>query len=77
MERKVQLPIGDMNTVRAKLLLAGWFSVSQWARAHGYLPVTVRRVIYDWGTKGVEPLGGIGRQIMADLRRTIADRMVT
>lgn len=64
-------PIGDINTVRAGLLLRGWRSVSHWAQAHHYLPVTVRRTVYWWGTRSQMPHGGIGRQIMADLRSTL------
>ena len=66
-------PIGDMTTVRAKLMLRGWRSLSAWAVAHGYLPVTARRAIYDWGQREERPLGGINRQIMASLRRTLAE----
>lgn len=63
--------IGDINTVRARVILAGYRSVSAWARVHGYLPVTVRRVIYDWGQRTDIPHGGIGRQVMSDLRMTL------
>lgn len=61
-------PIGDMQYVRRQLLLRGWNSVDHWARAHGFLAGTVRRVVYDWGMRDKEPLGGIGRQVMAALR---------
>lgn len=66
--------IGDMNTVRAQLMLAGYRSLAAWAKAHGYLPVTVRRVIYDWGQRPETPHGGIGRQVMRDLRATLGVR---
>lgn len=66
-------PIGDVNEVRAKLLMRGWRSLSAWAVAHGYLPGTVRRAVYDWGPRAERPWGGINRQIMADLRKTLAE----
>ena len=65
--------IGDMNTVRAKLLMRGWRSLSAWAIAHGYLPVTARRAVYDWGMRTERPHGGINRQIIADLRKTLEE----
>ncbi|MEW5885875.1 MAG: hypothetical protein AB1735_04130 [Pseudomonadota bacterium] len=61
-------PIGTMQRVRRGLILRGWNSVDEWARAHGFLAGTVRRVVYDWGMRDREPLGGIGRQVMAALR---------
>ncbi|MFZ5510871.1 hypothetical protein [Thermomonas sp.] len=67
-------PIGDINTVRARLLMRGWRSVAAWAEAHGYLPVTVRRTIYQWGERPQAPHGGVGRQIMADLQKTLSER---
>ncbi|OIO78601.1 MAG: hypothetical protein COS39_06600 [Hydrogenophilales bacterium CG03_land_8_20_14_0_80_62_28] len=61
-----------MDQVRGKLALRGWRSLSAWALAHGYLPVTARRAVYDWGMRDDhEPLGGIKRAIMRDLRRTL------
>lgn len=63
--------IGDLNTVRAKVILAGYHSLSAWAREHGYLPVTVRWVVRNWGHRIDPPHGGIGRQIMSDLRATL------
>lgn len=67
--------LGDMNEVREKLRARGWSSVAAWARAHGYLPVTVRRTVYDWGGRADrDPLGGIGRQIVRDLRRTLGEQ---
>lgn len=59
----------NMREVRAALIMRGWNSVAEWAVAHGFVPITVRRVIYDWWHRADrEPLGGIGRQIMAALR---------
>lgn len=64
--------IGEMTQVRGKLALAGYRSVRSWADRHGYKAVTVRRVIYDWGCRSDrEPHGGIARQVMSDLRRTL------
>lgn len=66
--------IGNMHTVRAQVMLAGYRSLAAWAKAHGYLPVTVRRVIYDWGQRPEQPHGGIGRQVMRDLKKTLGVR---
>ncbi|MFN4097787.1 MAG: hypothetical protein ACK4GG_13545 [Sphingomonas sp.] len=63
----------NMRQVKAALLLRGWNSVSAWAIAHGFLPVTARRAIYDWWHRtDREPLGGINRQIIAELRAEVA-----
>lgn len=69
-------PIGDMNTVRARLLMAGWRSLSAWAVAHGYSQKTAWRAVKDWGLRADRPLGGINRQIMSDLRKTIGEQEV-
>jgi len=66
--------IGDMNTVRAQVMLRGYRSLAAWAVAHGYLPVTVRRVVYDWGQRPDRPHGGIGRQVILDLKKTLNQR---
>lgn len=64
--------IDNSTHVRGLLALAGYRSIEDWAKAHGYKAGTVRRVVYDWWHRGDrEPLGGIGRQIMRDLRQTI------
>lgn len=64
MSQKLQ----NMREVKAALLLRGWPSIAAWATAHGYLPVTVRSTIYHWWhRRDREPLGGMGRQIMAAL----------
>lgn len=62
----------NMREVKAALLLRGWPSLSAWAEAHGFLPVTTRRVVYDWWHRDSRPLGGIGRQIIAALRAEMA-----
>lgn len=62
----------NMNQVRAALIMRGWNSVSQWALAHGFVPITVRRCIYDWWHRTDRPLGGINRQIVAALRSELA-----
>lgn len=59
----------NMRQAKAALLLRGWRSVAEWAMAHGFLPVTARRVIGTWWHRADrEPLGGVGRQIMAALK---------
>lgn len=63
----------NMREVRAALILRGWHSVAEWAAAHGFVPITVRRAIYDWWHRtDREPLGGINRQIIAALRAEVA-----
>ncbi len=67
--------LGSMSEVRARLQARGWSSVAAWARAHGYLPVTVRRTVYEWGGRADrDPHGGIGRQIVRDLLRTMGEQ---
>ncbi len=64
----------NMQEVRAALIMRGWHSVAAWAVAHGYMPITVRRYIYDWWHRtDREPLGGIARQIGKDLRAEIGE----
>lgn len=59
----------NMREVQAVLLKRGWRSVQAWAVANGFLPVTARRVIYDWWHRTDRlPHGGIGRQIIQALR---------
>lgn len=65
-------PVGDLRTVRAKLVLAGWPSMKAWAEAHGYKRVTVSFAIRSWGMRTDRtPHGGLARAVMADLRRTL------
>jgi len=40
----------------------------QWALARGYRPRTVYQAIRTWGGRAQRPLGGVNRQILADLR---------
>ncbi len=69
--------IGNMQQVRTQLMLRGYRSVEEWAQSRGYISASVRRAIYDWGQReDREPHGGITRQIMADLRKTLADEPV-
>lgn len=59
----------NMQQVRAALLIRGWRSLADWAKANGFLPVTARRVVYDWWHRhDRDPLGGVARQVMAALR---------
>lgn len=63
----------NMREAKAALLLRGWPSVAAWSAAHGFLPVTVRSTIYHWWHRqDREPLGGMGRQIMAALKAELA-----
>jgi len=65
-------PLGNMTEVRAKLRLAGYPSVAEWATRHGIKPVTARRVIYDWADRtDRKPHGGIAREVMRLLRETL------
>lgn len=65
-------PLGDATTVRGKLALAGYRSITDWANRHGIKPVTARRVIYDWAQRiDREPHGGIAREVMKMLRKTL------
>jgi len=65
--------IGDTSRVKALLMLRGWRSMSAWARAHGYLPVTVRVTVAKWGLRSdKEPHGGLSREIIKKLRAELA-----
>lgn len=64
-------PIGDMREVRERLRAHGYRSVSAWATEHGYLPVTVRRVVHVWGERSCRPHGGISRDVMRALRASL------
>lgn len=65
-------PLGDATTVRGKLALAGYRSITEWAKQHGIKPVTARRVIYDWSNRtDRDPHGGIAREVMRKLRTTL------
>ncbi len=69
--------IGNMQQVRMQLMLRGYRSVEEWAQRKGHISASVRRAIYDWGQRDDrEPHGGITRQIMADLRKTMAEEPV-
>ncbi|MCU0963576.1 MAG: hypothetical protein MUF08_00630 [Burkholderiaceae bacterium] len=66
-------PVGDLRTVRAKLVLAGWPTMKAWAEAHGYQRGTVSYAIRSWGMRtDRQPHGGLARAVMGDLRRTLA-----
>ena len=75
LQKDLEMRIGNMYKARAELLLRGWPSVAAWAEAHGFLPVTVRRTIYDWGERDEAPHGGMGRQIMQDLERELSENL--
>lgn len=71
-----QPSLGSATTVRAHLLLLGWTSVAAWARAHGYERLTAGVTIRNWCDRtDRSPHGGIARRVMADLRRTLAEKV--
>jgi hypothetical protein len=75
MRGKAALPsaLGDAITVRGKLALLGWPSVESWAKAHGYQRAMANYCIRTWGQRtDRQPHGGISRQLMRDLRETLA-----
>lgn len=60
-------------SIKAKLKERGK-SLRGWAIEHGYPPRTVQLVVQRWGQRSDrQPHGGIGRQIMADLRRELEE----
>ena len=60
------------SMVRGQLLLLGWSGVDEWAKAHHYKAPTVCVTLRNWGARtDREPHGGLGRQIMRDLRTTL------
>lgn len=67
-------PVGDPIQVRGKLALLGWPSLAAWSLAHGYDRNMGTYVVKTWGTRtdGRQPHGGYSRQLMRDLRETLA-----
>ena len=60
-------------SIKVKLKESGK-SLRGWAIARGYPPPTVYSVVRRWGQRtDRKPHGGIGRQIMADLRRELEE----
>jgi hypothetical protein len=47
----------------------------QRANNHGYAEGTVREVLRRWSHKKCEPLGGVSRDIMRDIRKTLEDEI--
>ncbi|MEO8119212.1 MAG: hypothetical protein ABI606_07810 [Rhodoferax sp.] len=68
----VNPPLGDMLSVRARLMTLGWANMATWARAHGYAHQTCCYVVRTWGQRPDRaPHGGINRAIVRDLRATL------
>ena len=62
-----------MSDFKAKLRKRGK-NLRSWALEKGYHPRTVSIVVQRWGQRtDRKPHGGIGRQIMADLRRELEE----
>lgn len=59
-------------SIKAKLKERGK-SLRGWALERGYPPRTVQLVVQRWGHRNERPWGGVGRQIMADLRRELEE----
>lgn len=68
------VPLGDMLSVRARLMSLGWPSMAAWAKAHGYMHQSVCAAVRIWGLRSDRtPHGGISRAIVRDLRITMDD----
>lgn len=67
--------LGDPTTVRGRLALLGWKSLSAWAKAHGYDRTHVDYAVRTWGKpdhgKARSCYGGITLAILRDLAATI------
>jgi gp16 family phage-associated protein len=60
-------------SIRTKLKERGK-TLRAWALERGYVPRTAYDVVQRWGHRtDRKPLGGISRQIMADLRRELEE----
>ena len=60
-------------SIRAKLKEKG-SNLKRWAEVRGYVPRTVQGVVRRWGHRtDRQPLGGLARKIMADLRRELGE----
>ena len=51
-------------------------SLGKWAEEHGYKRDIAYYVVRHWAGRERQPLGGIGRQIMADLRAYLGPEIV-
>ena len=66
-------PLGDMLSIRARLMLLGWANMASWARAHGYTHQASCYVVRTWGQRpNRAPHGGINQALLRDLRATLA-----
>jgi hypothetical protein len=70
--------LGDPTTVRGRLALLGWKSLSAWAAAHGYDRKMVDYAVRTWGRPGHGKArtcyGGITMSILRDLAVTITEQ---
>lgn len=70
--------LGDPVTVRGRLAMLGWKSLSAWAHAHGYPRQYVDHAVRTWGRPGHGKkracYGGITLAILRDLATTLAEQ---
>lgn len=66
-------PLGDRLTIRGRLMLLGWPSITAWSVAHGYPKTSVDAVIGTWGlrTGNRVPHGAVSCAVVHDLRHTM------
>lgn len=65
--------LGDVVTVRGRLALLGWKSITAWARAYGYERQMVSYTVRTWAQRtDRKPHGGLSRAVMRDLRETLS-----
>jgi hypothetical protein len=57
-------------------LLARGTSLGKWAEAHGHKRETAYSVVRNWAGKTRQPLGGIGRQIITELRAELGSEIL-
>lgn len=69
--------LGDPTTVRGRLALLGWRSLSAWAAAHGHDRKMTDYAVRTWGRPGHGKAracyGGITLAILRDLASTITE----
>jgi hypothetical protein len=70
--------LGDSVTVRGRLALLGWRSLTAWAEAHGFTQDHTHHAIKTWGRPRADkrkgPHGGMTQAILRELLATLTEQ---
>lgn len=70
--------LGDSVTVRGRLAMLGWRSLTAWAEAHGFTQDHTHHAIKTWGRPRSDrrkaPHGGMTQAILLELLATINEQ---